>query len=170
MHRLHLLRHAKTEPDEGHDDHERRLSRRGRDDARRLGADLPKAVGKLDLVLCSPARRTRETAELALSGFLPLPPILLEDVLYLAPSAGLLQRLRSLDESAEVVLVIGHNPGLYQLALALAAAEGAMYHSLAAGRFPSAARASFRIEVPWAMLGRSPHPLTAYAAPKPPST
>lgn len=169
MHRLHLLRHAKAEPDSEQDDRERRLSRRGRDDARRLGATLPKALGRLDLVLCSPARRTRETAELALAGVVPRPRIVFEDALYLAPAAALLHRLRAADESAAAVLVIGHNPGLYQLALALAAAEGAAYRAFAAGRFPSAARASFAVETPWAMLGRSPHALTGYAAPSPPA-
>ena len=61
MHRLHLLRHAKSSRDDGVEDQERRLSRRGRDDARAVGEMLPNALGALDLVLCSSARRTRET-------------------------------------------------------------------------------------------------------------
>ena len=73
MHRLHLLRHAKSSRDEGIDDKERPLSRRGRDDSRRIGETLPTGVGTVDLVLCSSAVRTRETAALVLvaegSGF-----------------------------------------------------------------------------------------------------
>ena len=64
------------------------------------------------------------------------------------------------------VLVIGHNPGLHELALALAAAELPRGQVLASGKFPTAARASFVIEGPWASLGRSPHALIDYATPK----
>src|SRR5205085_9498041 len=93
MHRLHLLRHAKSSRDEGIDDNERPLSRRGRDAARRIGETLPAGIGKVDLVLCSSALRTRETAELALAGFKPPPRILYEDALYLASATALLRRL-----------------------------------------------------------------------------
>src|SRR5437016_13204340 len=111
MHRLHLLRHAKSDRDEGVEDHERKLSRRGREAARRVGESLPQALGTLDLVLCSTALRIRETAALVLVDFAP-PYILFEDVLYLAGRNALLRRLCRLNERAGTVLVIGHNPGL----------------------------------------------------------
>ena len=69
MHMLHLLRHAKSSWKEDVDDHERRLNRRGREAARRVGQQLPAALGALDLVLCSSARRTRETMELVIAEF-----------------------------------------------------------------------------------------------------
>ena len=162
MHRLHLLRHAKSSRDNGLDDRERRLSRRGRDDARTVGRTLPAALGPLDLVLCSNALRTRETAELTLAGFAPQPKILFEDRLYLAGPAALLKRLTELDESAGSVLVIGHNPGLHELALALALPEGKGHRGLAQGKFPTTARASFAVEGPWAALGKARHRLTDY--------
>ncbi len=59
MHRLHLLRHAKSGWDEAVEDHERKLTRRGREAARRIGENLEAAVGGLDLVLCSTALLTR---------------------------------------------------------------------------------------------------------------
>ncbi len=68
MHRLHLLRHAKSDRDQPVEDKERRLSRRGRETARRVGESLPAAIGQIDLVLCSSALRTRETAALVLAG------------------------------------------------------------------------------------------------------
>ena len=166
MHRLHLLRHAKSSYPEAAEDHERPLSRRGREAARRVGESLPAALGALDLVLCSPALRTRETAELALAGFAAPARILYEDALYLAGRAALLRRLRRLDESAGAVLVIGHNPGLHELAIALAAPQSPQYKALAAGKFPTTARASFAIDGPWASLGHAPRPLTAYVTPK----
>jgi phosphohistidine phosphatase len=166
MHRLHLLRHAKSGWDEAVEDQERALSRRGREAARRVGESLPSALGALDLVLCSTSVRTRETAELVLAGFAPPPRILYEDALYLAGRAALLRRLRRLDESLGAVMVIGHNPGLHELALALAAPDSPRYPALAAGKFPTTARTSFAIEQPWAELARSHHALTDYVTVK----
>jgi len=166
MHRLHLLRHAKSSRDEGVDDRERRLSRRGRDDACAVGSTLPQALGPLDLVLCSSALRTRETAELVLAEFTPLPKTLFEDALYLAGPAALLTRLIALDGNSGVVLVIGHNPGLHELALALALPEGKAYRGLAQGKFPTTARASFAVEGPWSQLGKARHRLTDYVTVK----
>ena len=166
MHRLHLLRHAKSGLDEGLEDHERSLTRRGREAARWVGESLPAALGALDLVLCSTSLRTRETAELALAGFALRPRVLHQDALYLAGCAALLRHLRGIDEGAGAVLVIGHNPGLHELALALASPDSPRYRALAAGKFPTTARASFAIEVPWARLGQSPHALTDYVTAK----
>jgi phosphohistidine phosphatase len=164
MHRLHLLRHAKSSWDESVEDHERALSRRGREAARRVGESLPAALGALDLVLCSTALRTRETAELALAGFSLR--VLHQDALYLAGCAALLRHLRGIDEGAGAVLVIGHNPGLHELALALASPDSPRYRALAAGKFPTTARASFAVESPWARLGQSPNALTDYVVAK----
>ena len=55
-----------------------------------------------------------------IAGFAAPPRILFEDVLYLAAPAALMRRLRRLEEGCEAVLVIGHNPGLHELALQLA--------------------------------------------------
>src|ERR1700740_2490981 len=82
MHMLHLLRHAKSSWKEDVSDRERRLSRRGRETARRVARHLPAAVGALDLVLCSGARRTRETLDLVLAEFAARPRCLLEVELY----------------------------------------------------------------------------------------
>src|SRR5229473_4106318 len=120
MHLLHLLRHAKSDRDEALEDHERPLARRGREAARRVGESLPSALGKLDLVLCSTSLRTRETAALVLGRFAASPALRFEDGLYLAGRTALMRRLGQLDESLGAVLVIGHNPGLHELALALA--------------------------------------------------
>jgi phosphohistidine phosphatase len=136
MHRLHLLRHAKSNYPEGVDDSERPLSRRGREAARRV------------------------------AGFAAPPRILYEDGLYLAGRAALIRRLRGLDESLGAVMVIGHNPGLHELALALAAPDSPRYRTLATGKFPTTARASFAIEGPWAALGQSRHQLTDFVTAK----
>ena len=162
MHMLHLLRHAKSSWQDGVEDHERPLNRRGREAARRLGRDLPAIAGGIDLVLCSSAVRARETLDLALSGFAARPRCLIEGGLYLANCEKLLDRLRRLGESDGNVLVIGHNPGLHELAVALAAPDTAQSRELAKGKFPTAARASLSISTRWAALAGSRHPLVDY--------
>jgi phosphohistidine phosphatase len=117
-------------------------------------------------VLCSTALRTRETASLVLAGFAVAPQIAFEDGLYLAALPELVRRLRRLDEDTGAVLLIGHNPGLHKLALALAASDSPGYPALAAGKFPTAARASLIIETDWAGLDRARHPLRDYVIPK----
>jgi len=154
MHTLHLLRHAKSSWKEDVDDHQRGLNRRGREAARRVGEHLP-AVGSLDLVLASSATRTRQTLDLVLARFAARPRIQIEDELYLAGAERLLDRLRRLAEEDRNVLLIGHNPGLRELALALVDATAPASVPLVSGKFPTAARVSFHVATPWPALGRS---------------
>lgn len=165
MHRLHLLRHAKSSWKEGGEDHERPLSRRGRDAARRIGRGLPRATGALDLVLCSSARRACETLDLVLAAFAPHPHILIERELYLASCERLLERLRQLSEEDGNVLLIGHNPALFELALTLAEPAAPAFAALLNGRFPTAARASLQVATHWVALGRPCPILVDYATP-----
>jgi phosphohistidine phosphatase len=162
MHHLHLLRHAKSSWDDDADDHARPLTRRGREAARLIGESLPKVGTHLDLVLCSSAVRTRETAELALAGLTPAPKILYEDGLYLASQAALMLRLRELDERCESVMVIGHNPGLHELALALAVAASPGFSTLANGKFPTGVRCRFVIGTDWAEIDSTRHRMVDY--------
>jgi phosphohistidine phosphatase len=154
MHMLHLLRHAKSSWKEEVEDHERPLNRRGREAARRVGQALPAAVGTLDLVLCSSARRTRETMELIVAELAVRPRSVLEDELYEASKDQLMDRLRGLAEEIGNVLLIGHNPGLRDLAIAIADTSTAGFRTLSSGKFPTAARASFRVPEPWSGFGR----------------
>ncbi len=166
MHQLHLLRHAKSSWDDDGDDHARPLNRRGREAARLIGEKLPKVVAGFDLVLCSSALRTRETAELALAGFDPTPNIRYEDGLYLASCAALMQRLRQIDERHDTVLVIGHNPGLHELAMALAAPDSIGFSTLVNGKFPTGVRCRFVIGTDWAEIGSTRHRLVDYVTVK----
>jgi phosphohistidine phosphatase len=120
MKTLHLLRHAKSSHKDGIEDSERPLNRRGREAARTLGEHLPAVLGSVDLVLCSSALRTRQTLDLALAQLAPRPRITIEDELYLATWEKLIRRMRRLDERDANIIVIGHNPGLHDLAIALA--------------------------------------------------
>ncbi len=165
---LHLLRHAKSSRKKGVGDFERPLTRRGVEAARRTGKGLPPQIGALDLVLCSPARRALETMELAVAQFGDMPRLLVEDELYLADWQKLLRRLSRLGKEDENVLLVAHNPGLRDLALALALETSPGFGALQSGQFPTAARASFLVGVPWRDLGERRHPLLAYVTPKSP--
>jgi|GEM_PF-47956 phosphohistidine phosphatase len=125
-HQLWLLRHAKTvaDPPPGGSDHDRVLAPRGRRDAdqlgRRLGDDPPALglVGGLrpELVLCSTARRTVQTAERVLAPLTDPPPLELVDALYGASPAEVLDQVRLVDETVRSVMVVGHNPTARDLA------------------------------------------------------
>jgi len=162
MHMLHLLRHAKSSWKDDIEDHPRPLNRRGREAAQRVGRHLPAVAGGIDLVLCSSAARTRETLELALAGFAVRPRCMIEDPLYLADRDRLINRLQRLAEAEVNVLLIGHNPGLHDLAVALAEPDTLRSRALASGKFPTAARASLCIATRWSALGASRHPLVDY--------
>ncbi len=166
MHMLHLLRHAKSSWKGDAEDHERRLTRRGREAARLVGAHLAAATGALDLVVCSSAARTRETLDLVLAGLALRPRCLIEDALYLASREKLLDRLSRLGEEEAAVLVIGHNPGLHELAIALAAPDAPPARAMAAGKLPTAACVSLLVATPWGRIGQGRHQVVAYVTPE----
>ena len=165
MNMLHLLRHAKSSAKEDVEDYERPLSRRGRQAARRVGRNLSAKLGAIDLVLCSSARRTRETLDLVIDEFSPKPRTSIEDELYLASREKLVARLGRLDARDVNVLLIGHNPGLQELVVALADVNSLAFRALASGKFPTAAYASFRVPADWAALGSSRYELIGYVTP-----
>jgi phosphohistidine phosphatase len=165
MHLLHLLRHAKSSWRDDAEDHARLLSKRGQKEARRVGRYLPGAVPPIDLVLCSSALRTRQTLDLVVAGLDPPPHCVVEDALYLASGERLLDRLRQLDEGCRNVMLIGHNPGIHDLAAMFADPEGGGARALLAGKFPTTARASFAIETPWCELGHRRCRVVAYVTP-----
>jgi phosphohistidine phosphatase len=166
MNILHLLRHAKSSAKTGIEDHERPLSRRGREAACRVGRNLSETRGTFDVVLCSSARRTCETLDLVLTEFSSRPRCMIEDGLYLAGRERLIERLRRLDTRDASVLLIGHNPGLHELALALADERSPDFGELASGKFPTAAYAGFDVTADWSTLGYSRYRLIGYVTPK----
>ncbi|MGH0035633.1 MAG: SixA phosphatase family protein [Myxococcota bacterium] len=116
MRRLLLLRHAKSSwNDETLDDHLRPLDERGERAAAIIGAYLAQSRIRVDRVLCSTALRATQTVE-RVGRLVELPEPTLEPSLYLATGQALLERLRRLPEAAEGVLLVGHNPGIADLA------------------------------------------------------
>lgn len=107
-----------------------------------------------DVVLVSSARRTLETLE-ALAPLPDNPIIAPRDDLYLASWEGLLRAIQGVPESARSVLVLGHNPGLHELAIALAGSAAIARSGdgkRLAEAFPTATLAEFSLALPWRML------------------
>ena len=119
MRRLLLLRHAKTERAEpGEPDRGRKLMARGRADAPLMGAYMVHHRLIPELVLISPAVRTLETWELMAQSFGKPPQVVADGRIYNADSDALLELLRETVD-ARALLLIGHNPGLHDLATQL---------------------------------------------------
>jgi len=114
-----LLRHAKSAwPDVP--DHDRPLAPRGRRDAPVMGRWL-RAAGLLpDQVVCSTARRARETWQLAQAGLGATPPVRFDTFVYQASAMQLLDLVRGIPTDTGTLLIVGHDPAVPELALALA--------------------------------------------------
>ena len=162
--RLVLLRHAKSDwPDVA--DHERPLAKRGRRDAPVVGRWLGRSGYVPDAVVCSTARRARETWELTAAGLADAvrgaaPPVRYEPRVYEATVLGLLMLVREFPDDQHTVLMVGHNPGLAELAVGLTAPPPEPPSA-----FPTAAVAVLGIAGDWAAAGPGEARLLAFAVP-----
>lgn len=121
MKRLYILRHAKAQLAEpGQDDHARALTLRGVADAEAMARYLRKSGAKVDRVLVSTSARTVQTADLVLRELETPPRADYRDALYLAEPGKILGMIQSLPVRTSALMVIGHNPGLEELAAVLA--------------------------------------------------
>ncbi len=145
--RLFLLRHAKSSWGAlGLADIDRPLSQRGEKAARLIGRHMAKHELRPDLVLCSPARRTRDTLGLVASEFAIAPESVVEPRIYLADPEALLALVRAAPEGVDRLMLVGHDPGLPSLALALIKdQDGALVERLKQ-KFPTGALAILSCE------------------------
>ena len=113
--RLILLRHAKSDWDSGaRGDFDRPLAARGRKDAPRMGKWLKQNAIIPDLILCSPALRTRETLA-AVDNELGVGNIVYEEDIYGASLGALLGLVERYSRSCVNLMITGHNPGMDEL-------------------------------------------------------
>lgn len=124
MRRLMLLRHAKAERAEpGRNDFDRALAPEGRDVAPRVGAYMAGHALTPDLVVCSSARRAKETWELASGAFTAFPCTTFDKRVYDFDATDLLDLVRKTPTVVHALMLVGHNPSLEDLA-ALTIASG----------------------------------------------
>jgi phosphohistidine phosphatase len=174
---LVLLRHAKSAwPDVP--DLERPLARRGQRDAPVMGRWLRAAGYAPDQVLCSTARRARDTWQLAQTELAGTAPVSFDRGLYQASAGQLLDLIRRAPPAAGTLLVVGHDPAIPGLALALAAAApparagAGSDAALLAGydrmrvKFPTAAIAIFACTGDWDQLTSGSARLASFVTPR----
>lgn len=145
MDRLILMRHGQAERQAATGgDFERGLTQRGRDDATLMGRLLAAKGAAPELVLVSSARRTRETFDAASAAF-PKARVEFRRDLYHAEPEDVMTALEDEGEGAGTVMVIGHNPGLHELALGLAIQGGPepLTFNKIRNRFPTATTVVF---------------------------
>ncbi|MBT7293966.1 MAG: hypothetical protein HN838_15695 [Rhodospirillaceae bacterium] len=147
------MRHGEAEGRGADGDEARALTERGKDDCRRLAAHLKGEGMAWNQILCSSAQRAQESAAL-LAAAMDTPPALeTRPELYLAGAENLLMQLRALADTANEVLLVGHNPGLHALTRFLLGRGGGNLARRAARDCPPGAIAIFSCECEaWADL------------------
>jgi phosphohistidine phosphatase len=138
MRRLMLMRHAKSDRTPGVEDHDRPLNERGRAAAPEMGAYLAEQKLVPGLIVCSTAKRTRQTWELIAPSLPKGTRVVFDDGLYLAESDAIAALVRALPKDAASALLIGHNPGLQDAAIALAGAGDADARRRLRDHYPTA--------------------------------
>lgn len=167
MKTLCLLRHAKSSWNQpGLADFERPLNARGRAACATMAHALRDRGLEPDLVLCSPAARTRETLACILDQTGWAPPVVHPAVLYPGDPGAVLGAIRAVPATAARLLVIGHNPGIHALALHLAAQSADDAARRLAAKFPTAALAVLSFGLTrWRDVAPGQGRLTAFLTP-----
>jgi len=172
MRRLMLLRHAKTENDapSGHDQ-DRRLDNRGRHDAAEIGGWIGRNPPFPNLVLVSPAVRALQTWEIAweaMKELVPGPKIELLAELYGADVSQLLETIRNASSAdPKRLMIVGHTPGMHELAIALAGSGDSAGRRALADNLPTAGLAILDFHIDdWADIRLRRGRLELFVSPK----
>jgi phosphohistidine phosphatase len=145
MQRLILMRHGEAErPRPGLEDFDRALDDEGRAESRRMGKALAEAGLAPDLALVSAARRTLETWAATASAFSDDVAVEERRGLYAASAVTLAAAVAEAADRAEVIMLVGHNPGIHQYAVHLA--QQAARPGQRLDRFPTGSAAVFAID------------------------
>ncbi|MEV8531444.1 histidine phosphatase family protein [Streptomyces sp. NPDC051211] len=166
LRRLVVLRHAKSAWPEGVPDRERPLGPRGLRDAPAAGRRLAESHWLPDLVLCSPARRTRQTWELAAAEAGSTAPVRHDGRIYAADCRDLLDVVREVPAEVGTLLLVGHNPGLEDLVLLLAGEALGDALQEVRTKFPTSAIAVLTWTGTWSDLAPGTTLLTDMAVPR----
>lgn len=159
MHTLVLMRHAKSSWDDpSQPDFDRPLNKRGLKSAPIMGKRLKKSGYRCDLMISSPALRAKQTAEAVAEAIGYEKSIDYDKRLYMADVDDFLAVVGGLEEKIGTVLIVGHNPGTEAFFSYLSGRE--------VDKFPTAAYACLRMDIPWALVGANCAELIAFDYPK----
>ncbi|SJZ87525.1 SixA phosphatase family protein [Consotaella salsifontis] len=162
--RVFLLRHAHASPGAGISDIERPLDEQGRLACAELAGAISAAGYRFDRILCSPAKRTRQTLELIRPALQGMPDEHEIATLYSQGMEAYFQAVRS--HGSEAVLVVGHNPMTHAFARSLASGGDEKAMAKLAKGFPTAALAVIEFDVPLAEIATGGGWLTRLFRPK----
>lgn len=167
MLRLLLLRHAKSAwADPGLKDIDRPLAPRGRRAAGVMGQALAREEYHPDRILCSPARRTRETLAELLPHLGEAPAVAVIPALY-EPAGDYRDAIAEHGDGARRLLVIGHNPAIQATAVTLIGAGNRPLIAEIAAKFPTAALAAIDFDADsWNEIAPRKGRLAAFLTPR----
>lgn len=160
MKTLYLLRHAKSSwDDRSLSDRERPLEARGERDAARMGKRWAHLHRKPELIVSSPAVRALATARLVAAELgCRISKVAVDERLHAATMEGLITVIEALDDRLERVMLVGHNPGLVELAQHF---DGGIQ------RLPTCALALFMFDAgSWAGIGQARPARTIFDSPR----
>jgi phosphohistidine phosphatase len=163
MKTLYLLRHAKSSWDDATlPDRERPLEPRGERDAAKMSKHWSQRHDKPDMIVSSPAARALATAKIVAQGLeYKTKKITVADRLYAATEDSLLAVIEGLDDTLGSVMLVGHNPGITELA---------QHFDSKIAHMPTCALAEFSFEAEsWAGIGQARPVHTFFGSPKRPS-
>ena len=161
-----LLRHAKAVPQGDLEDENRPLAERGRTDMAAVATFAAARVLAPDLVLISPAIRTRETSELLLPAINPPPVHRIEPRLYSAPAEKVFGVVRETAPEIHSLMLIGHNPGLEDIARILTGSGETDALIRFGGTMPTASLAVIDLSGGWGDLQERTGRLEIFVTPK----
>jgi phosphohistidine phosphatase len=166
MRRLFLIRHAKAEPGVGRDDHERRLTDRGREDAAAMARALLGRNMLPEALIHSGAARARETAEIFATEWGGRTPVEVDVSFYDASASQLLASARALADARGRIAFVGHNPGMGEVAVSLAGSGAHEELRRMSAKYPTCAVAAldFRVQR-WDEIHRHSALLALYVTP-----
>jgi phosphohistidine phosphatase len=167
MRRLMLLRHAKTERAEpGERDRDRKLTKRGRADASAIGAYMARHGLVPDVALVSPAKRAQETWALLAPAFAKAPKLINEERIYNAATEALIDVIGAA-RGAHCLLMVGHNPGLHDVAVQLIASGDVEARERVAEKLPTSGLVVIDLAFDdWSKLHRHAGRLERFVTPK----
>jgi len=147
MKTLYLLRHAKSDwGDSSLKDFDRPLNERGWKAAKAMGHEMRERDMVPELVFVSPAVRTRETLARVEEGFGTKLETVEQRTIYLAETETLIELVRNAPGSTSRLMIVGHNPGMHELAVLLTNGPGELRQEIA-HKFPTAALAEISFDV-----------------------
>lgn len=162
---LYLLRHAKSSWDDADvPDHDRPLAPRGVKSMKAMARHLRHAGIRPHLVLCSSARRARQTLQLVLPSLGDGVRLEVEEDLYTFESTVLLRRLRRVPASVSSLMLVGHNPAIQDLTLRLAGSGQAL--DRVGAKFPTGALAEIDVVSAWSGIRLGQARLSSFVTPR----